>query len=101
MLDQIPQIGFALLLTVGLVVVLGYGAKQLQRRNTIHGQHLKILETMHLSQKEKLALVQLGSRQLLIGVTASQITKLTEFESAPDEDFDVVLRNVEMYGDQN
>ena len=99
MLEQVPQIGFALLLTVGLVVLLGYGAKLLQRRNTVHGQHLKILETLHLSQKEKLALVQLGTRQLLIGITASQITKLTEIESAEQQDFDVVLRNVEMYGD--
>lgn len=43
----------------------------------ISGQgQLKILATMNLGQKEKIALIQVGTQQLLIGITSNQINTL-------------------------
>lgn len=45
--------------------------------SSLSGQgQLKILAALNLGQKEKIALIQVGSQQLLVGITATQINTL-------------------------
>ena len=51
----------------------------------IAGQgQLKLLATMNLGQKEKIALIQVGKQQLVVGITASQINTLHVLEEPLD-----------------
>jgi flagellar biogenesis protein FliO len=48
---------------------------------------LKILSTINLGQKQRLSLVQVGSQQVLLGVSSESINMLTTIESRPTASF--------------
>ncbi len=48
---------------------------------------LKILSTINLGQKQRLSLVQVGSQQVLLGVSSESINMLTTIESRPAASF--------------
>jgi flagellar biosynthetic protein FliO len=72
----------ALSVSLGLIVILGliFSLAWLMRKmgySHVSGQgQLKLLATMNLGQKEKIALIQVGQQQLLVGITTSQINTL-------------------------
>ncbi|QOL27098.1 flagellar biosynthetic protein FliO [Thalassotalea sp. LPB0316] len=65
----------SLLMVLGLIVVCALILKKFQ-----HNQHnlsgMKVISTLHLTTKEKLVVVEISGKQILLGVTANQITKL-------------------------
>ncbi len=85
--DPIASIG-RVALTLGgmiaLILLLAYWAKRLQGMNAARqgagfsapGQAIKTLATVSLGLKEKLALIQVGEQQLLIGITPQSIQTL-------------------------
>jgi flagellar protein FliO/FliZ len=73
-MDAISMI-MSLLMVLAVIVVSAMILKRLQGvRHSING--LKIVTSLHLGAKEKLVVVQAGKQQLLLGVTAQQITLL-------------------------
>jgi len=77
--------------TLGLVVVIAlmFALAWLARRMRLvpgasHNHALKVLAVLPLSNRERLALVQVGDQQLLLGVTANQINCLHELEKPID-----------------
>ena len=65
----------SLLMVLAVIVISAMILKRFQGvRHTING--LKIVTSLHLGAKEKLVVVQAGQKQLLLGVTAQQITLL-------------------------
>ncbi len=81
------SIGTALdvFLKLGLVILLIYVSLHILRRwqTRISGnptQQMTIVETLHLSPRQALHLVQAGSQVLLIGATDQTLTCLTEVE---------------------
>jgi flagellar protein FliO/FliZ len=65
----------SLLMVLAVIVVSAMILKRFQGvRHNING--LKIVTSLHLGAKEKLVVVQAGKQQLLLGVTAQQITLL-------------------------
>ncbi|MGB2742282.1 MAG: flagellar biosynthetic protein FliO [Cognaticolwellia sp.] len=65
----------SLLMVLAVIVVSSMILKRFQGvRHTLNG--LKIVTSLHLGAKEKLVVVQAGEKQLLLGVTAQQITLL-------------------------
>ncbi|MFP8965884.1 flagellar biosynthetic protein FliO [Pokkaliibacter sp. CJK22405] len=79
----------------GLIVVFlcMWGAfwflKRMQGGNTGGRQDWKVVATLHLGPKERLVLVQVGSDQLLLGVTAQEIRRLARYTEPvlPEEAF--------------
>lgn len=74
-----------LVLSLGLIIALIYGLSLFVRR---FGQGLgygsgqiKVLATLPLGAREKISVIEVGNQQLLIGVTATQITQLHVFET--------------------
>lgn len=69
-----------LLLSLGLVVVLIFGLAWLVKRfNFIPQQNqglIKIISTLSIGSRDRLALVQVGEEQLLIALTPGKISKL-------------------------
>ena len=65
-----------LLLIVGSATVL----KKFNFANTQQSNGLKVVTSLHLGTKEKLIVVQVGEKQVLLGVTQQQINMLDTLE---------------------
>lgn len=91
----------SLALIIGLIVVLGVVARKLNRQ-TQAGRHVRILQVVSLGLKEKLVLIQMEDRRLLLGVTPQRISVLDQREGvladAEPADDDFARRLYEMIG---
>ncbi|NQY62328.1 MAG: flagellar biosynthetic protein FliO [Alteromonadaceae bacterium] len=73
----------SLLMVLVLIVVVAVVLKRFQpKRQGLAG--LKIITSVHLGSKERLVVVQVADKQLLLGVTAQQITLLDNLEKPLD-----------------
>lgn len=76
----------ALTLGAGLVVVLavilfsGWIARRVQGLGGVNTQALKVVAVMSVGQKERVALVEVGGKQILIGVTPQSVRTLHVFD---------------------
>jgi len=84
------QVTLGLVVVIGLMFILAWLAKRMRWvPGSSHHHALKVLAILPLSNRERLALVQVGEQQLLLGVTAGQISCLHELEkpiAAPSGD---------------
>ncbi len=70
---DVVSIILSLLLVLGLIVVVALILKRFQPQGgTLSG--MKVITSLHLGTKEKLVVVDVDGKQLLLGVTAQQIT---------------------------
>ena len=73
---SILQVGLVLVLMVGLIFALAWLAKKTQGFGLQGGKHITLLQTLPLGQKEKAVLIELNGTQLLLVVTANQVSTL-------------------------
>ena len=79
--DQVFQVALYLGMIVGLIVLLGFVAKKIAPQATNMGSgDMRIVSSLALGLKEKLIMVQVGERQILIGVTPTSITRIEQFD---------------------
>ena len=83
-ISVILKLGLVILIIVALLSLMRYMRAGF---STSFNKHLHLIETLHLSPKQKLFLIQVGNRTLLISAADEQITLLSEVE----------LPNVEQY----
>ena len=76
MAGQIVQMGFGLLLVVGLIFLLGYLMRRVGPLAPQGGQHIRVISTYPLGPRDRLALVEVGDQQLLLGISPGRITTL-------------------------
>jgi len=69
----------SLLLVLIVVIASAYVLKKFQG-TTQNTSHLKVVTSLHLGAKERIVVVQVGEKQLLLGVTATQISVLDTLE---------------------
>lgn len=81
---SVGNVLFALAGMILLIFLLAYGAKRLQNMQPVSGQHIKTLTSVSIGLKEKIALIQVGEQQLLIGVTSHSINTLLVLETPLD-----------------
>jgi flagellar protein FliO/FliZ len=84
--DHIAQIAFALALIVALVVGLGWLVKRLNSSRFTGAGEIRVVASSYLGPKEKVVLLEVRDRQILVGVNAQNISALGDFElpeSAP------------------
>jgi flagellar protein FliO/FliZ len=78
--DQLIQVTLALALVVGVI----YGAAWLFKRSKVlspsSGIPMRILSVLPMGVKEKIILVEVGGKQLLLGMTPHQINTLATFD---------------------
>lgn len=77
------KVFFRMTLMVLLVVVLGAAAiylskKLLPRLTHLSGKQIRIIETVHLGPRKAVHLLKIGDKQILIGSTNENITKLAD-----------------------
>ncbi|MFN0074236.1 MAG: flagellar biosynthetic protein FliO [Chloroflexota bacterium] len=83
-----PGVGLDLLLKLGAVLGLAYVSLALLKRYTYggsgmqRGNALKVLESTTLAPNRTVYLVRAGDRHVLLGVTPTQITALSEWPAS-------------------
>ncbi|MGX9456337.1 flagellar biosynthetic protein FliO [Photobacterium damselae subsp. damselae] len=71
----------SLLLVIGLIFLLAWLVKRMQVTGFKgRQQELQIVSQLAVGTKERIALVQVGQEQVLVGITAHNISLLTKLE---------------------
>lgn len=80
-MTSVGKVVLFLVLIVALIVFLAWLAGKSRALKFATGsEQLKTLAVMPLGIKEKVAVVQVGEKQLVLGITAQQINFLTELD---------------------
>lgn len=81
---SVGNVLFALVGMIALIFLLAFGAKRLQNLQPVSGQHIKTLTSVSIGMKEKIALIQVGEQQILVGITPQSINTLLVLEKPLD-----------------
>lgn len=80
--SSIWRLFLALAVLVALIPLVIWGLKRLQGLQTkLSKSEIQIVATQSIGPKEKLVLVEVQGKRLLLGATANSITCLNEFDS--------------------
>ncbi|MCD6394758.1 MAG: FliO/MopB family protein [Planctomycetes bacterium] len=84
------ELFFRMMLMVLLVIIMGIAAiylsrKLLPRFTQLSGKRVAVVETVHLGPRKTVHLLKIGNRQLLIGSTNENITRLADVTDALSE----------------
>lgn len=78
-LSQVANVVLALAVIVGIILVLAFVGKKLNRLQTAGGKHLRIIEAISLGTKDRLLLVQVDQHRLLLSHSLKGIEALHVF----------------------
>lgn len=89
----IREASIKLTLAVLMVIVLGGAAiylskKILPKLSSMSGKTIQVIETVHLGPRKSVHLLKIGSKQILIGSTNENITKLADISEPPADQID-------------
>ncbi|WP_026077957.1 MULTISPECIES: flagellar biosynthetic protein FliO [unclassified Pseudomonas] len=73
---QLTQLVLGLLLVVGLIFVLAWVLRRVQRIGPGNAQVIELVGSRALGPRDRLVLVQVGDEQILLGITPGRITPL-------------------------
>lgn len=73
---QLLQLVLGLLLVVGLIFVLAWLMRRVQRSGPAGNQVIELVGSRALGPRDRLVLVQVGNEQILLGVSPGSITAL-------------------------
>jgi len=76
MAGQLTQLVLGLLLVVGLIFVLAWLLRRVQRIGPGNAQVIEVVGTRALGPRDRLVLVQVGDEQILLGITPGRIAPL-------------------------
>ena len=77
---QLAKITLALVFVLGLIYFLAWLVRRNQGIRNLVGQPFKTLAMSPVGPKEKIALIEIGGKQILLGITASNINTLATFD---------------------
>ena len=81
-LDELDifQVVTPLLMVIVLIFILAWLVKKINRGIPITGKDIEIISTTPLSSQSRLCLIRVADKDMLIGVTATNITLLQSFD---------------------
>ncbi len=80
------KVFLSLLLVLAFIAVMAWASRRLDRFKRLSNDTLKVEKTLSLGSKEKLVLIKVENKSLLIGVTANSINTLMELKHTVTED---------------
>src|SRR5690554_5259776 len=83
---QMLQLGLGLLVVVGLIFLLGYVMRRVGPLAPQGGQHIRLISSYPMGPRDRLALVEVGGQQLLLGISPGRITTLHVLEEPVTDD---------------
>ena len=94
-LALLGKTALALGLVLGCVFLCGWVARRVGARPLAPGKVMRVVSSTSLGQREKVVLVEVQGKWLVLGVTAHQVSALSEFEApaAEPESSDAITGN--------
>jgi flagellar protein FliO/FliZ len=89
-MDLLRMLG-SMALVIALLLAVLWGLKRMQKQMLTSGQpgrRMQVIETLGVGTRQKIALVRVGSNEVLIGITPTQINALGQWtvaHSDPEE----------------
>lgn len=83
-LSQLLQVAGGLLVVVIVIFALAWLVRRVGMVSGVAGSVLRVLGVVSVGQREKLVLVQVGEKQLLVGVAPGSVTTLHVLETPID-----------------
>lgn len=77
---HLASVAAGLVLIVALILALGWFLRRFNQGGLFNNSSIKIIATLPLGTRERLAVVDVGGQQLLLGITATQINTLHVFD---------------------
>mgnify|MGYP000429138752 FL=1 len=77
---------FSFIFVIGLLLTLLWTLRKLQNGSSLlrkSTQRLQTLETLSVGPRQKIMLVRVDEREILVGITAQQMTVLTPWPETP------------------
>ena len=81
---QLTQLVLGMLLVIGLIFVLAWLMRRVQRIGPGNGQVIELVGSRALGPRDRLVLVQVGEEQILLGITPGRITPLHVLKTPVD-----------------
>lgn len=82
--DEILKMAGSLVLIIGAIIVVGWLYMRLKGVNGHAGGFIRVLASQPLGSKERVLLVEVADKQLVLGVTSTQIQTLYVLEQPID-----------------
>ena len=75
----------SLALVISLLVLLLWSLRKLQGKMSSHnsGRRLQIIESLSVGTRQKVALIRVGEREVLIGISPTQINGIASWPDGP------------------
>lgn len=80
LMGQLLQLGAGLLLVVGLIFLMGYLMRRVGPLAPQGGQHIRLVSSLPLGPRDRLLLVDVGGKQMLLGTSPGRINTLHVFD---------------------
>ncbi len=74
------QMFFGLLIVIGLIVILSFLVKRYGQINPLDPQKLKVISSLALGQRERLVVVEIGGKQVALGVAPGHVSHLMDLD---------------------
>jgi flagellar protein FliO/FliZ len=84
-LALLGKTALALGLVLGCVFLCGWVARRVGARPLAPGKVMRVVSSTSLGQREKVVIVEVQGKWLVLGVTAQQVSALSELEAPPAE----------------
>lgn len=82
--DYFGQIFFSLILVLVLIFVVAWLLRRFNKFSAVANGNLQVHGVLQVGQRERIVLLEVGEKQLLIGVTPNRISTLHELETPID-----------------
>ena len=89
---QIAKVAAALLLVVAAIVATAAGLKRLKSIQAAHGSHMRIIDGISVSTRDRIVLLEVDEQRLLVGISPGRIERLHVFERPHAPGFDELVR---------
>lgn len=83
---NLTQVFLGLVFVVALIFAMAWLLKRVTYGSFSGGQHIKLMASMPLGTRERIALIEIGGKQILLGITSAQINTLHAFDEAVVDD---------------
>ncbi|MCL6270131.1 flagellar biosynthetic protein FliO [Sansalvadorimonas sp. 2012CJ34-2] len=83
---QFLNIAGMLAVVLILIVAMAWLSRRLMTGSLKAGRHIKLMEVFPLGRNEKVCLVRVQGKTLLLGVTAQNICRLEDWDDWPEEE---------------
>lgn len=79
-MTQLGQLAVGLILVIGLIFLIGYVMRRTGPLAPRGGQQIKLISSLPLGPRDRLLLVDVGGKQLLLGASPGRINTLHAFD---------------------